>query len=141
MPRIKQKKTDPTNGVKESGFSNRLRSVLWKIPGLTVWRQNSGKMMVRDEETGIKRRFDGAPKGAADITGILAPEGIRVEIEANGKRGKMRPEQIQWAVRIQNAGGLYLYAPMFKDRHANESVSYWKMALEDLIAQRRKGVE
>jgi hypothetical protein len=140
--RIKQpKKPDPTGNVKEAGFSKRLRSVLWKIPGVTVWRQNSGKMLAEDRVTGKRRGFEGAPKGAADITGLLAPEGTRIEIETKGKRGKMRADQIKWAVKIQNGGGIYLYAPMFRDRHVNESVNYWKMALEDLIAQRRKGIE
>ena len=45
-----------------------------------------------------------APVGAADLTGVVAPEGWRVELEVKGARTRETPEQVRWRERMTALG-------------------------------------
>lgn len=75
-----------------------------KFPGSRAWRNNV-----------LVARIDGRVlraglKGQADITGIAAPSGRRIEIEVKADRDRMRPEQIAFRDAILAAGGIHVIA-------------------------------
>ena len=76
------------------------------IDGLRVWPQNSGKIVIPGP---VRRAFDaGVPKGAADVSGILSPEGVRIEIELKSRTARLTEEQRLWGAAITNLGGIYV---------------------------------
>lgn len=90
--------------MSEHAFQTRLLLALSKIGGVRVWRQNVGTVRVPGSERFFRA---GPPKGAADITGIIAPEGLRLEIEC--KAGTKRtPEQLAWGETMATLGAVYL---------------------------------
>lgn len=70
------------------------------IPGLVVWRSNTGV----SRSGGRFVRF--GIKGQGDITGLL-PGGKRLELEVKLPGGKVSPEQVEFGARINAAGGLW----------------------------------
>ena len=76
------------------------------IPGVVVWRQNSGLLYAPDGRGGF-RRVRAAMPGAADISGIL-PGGRRLEIECKAATGKLRQEQVEFGRMVLEHGGCYL---------------------------------
>ena len=82
-------------------------------PSVRLWRQNTGAAR---GPGGVYIRF-GVP-GQADISGILAPHGQRIEIEAKTKTGRQRPEQKKWQAMIERFGGLYILARSVDDVRA-----------------------
>lgn len=77
------------------------------IPGVVVWRQNSGLYYVPDGRGGF-RRVRAAIPGAADITGLA--RGRRLEIECKTATGKLSDDQIAFGRMILDNGGIYLVA-------------------------------
>jgi hypothetical protein len=75
-----------------------------RIPGVEVWRMNTGGARTA---TGFVRY--GEP-GQADLAGLMAPTGRRLEIELKAKRGKLRDTQEEYRERIERCGGLYIVA-------------------------------
>ena len=69
--------------------------------GFPAWRQNAGGV-----PTG-SYRMRLAPKGAADITGIL-PDGRRLEVECKLPGRKQSPSQREFEQLIADCGGVYL---------------------------------
>jgi hypothetical protein len=89
----------------EQEFMRRLMLALGRRPDLRIWRQNVGSIPVRDAAGRIVRVFhSGIPKGAADISGFVRPEGWRFELEIKGADTPMTPEQEQFA-RLLHDGG------------------------------------
>ena len=60
-----------------------------ELPALRLWRQPSGRVPAL--RGGV---VEGAPNGAADLSGIVRPEGWRVEVEVKGAK---TPEQANQA--------------------------------------------
>ena len=86
-----------------------LMLALGALPWCRVWRQNSGTIVFRDPSGSTRAFHAGPPKGAADISGIVIPEGWRLEIEC--KAGTKRTsEQVRWAEFIARSGGVYVLA-------------------------------
>jgi hypothetical protein len=87
-----------------------------------VWSQEAVTFVIRDEETRdveyVKRA--GPPKGAADITGIIKPEGWRLEIECKIGSRKRSPQQDRWGEFVQSFGGIYIL--LSSDNTVNECV-------------------
>jgi hypothetical protein len=124
----------------ESEFMRRLMLALGRRPYMRIWRQNVGSVPVRGEGGAVLRVFHaGAPKGAADITGYVRPEGWRLEIEVKGPGGALRPEQETFA-RIVTAGGcVYALARYDAERSLAENIAAGVCAVEHAIAKRRTG--
>ena len=94
--------------INEATFTKLVLVPLCRLPGVRVWRQNVGKLTVRDPVTGAVRAFQaGPPKGAADISGGVAPEGLRLEVEVKMPRGTRTPEQLRWAEFCERMGFVY----------------------------------
>jgi len=75
-----------------------------QIPGVEVWRMNTGGART---STGFVHYGE---KGQADLAGLMAPSGRRLEIELKAARGNMRKDQIAYRARIERLGGLYIVA-------------------------------
>ncbi len=75
---------------------------------IRIWRQNTGSVPVRNTSGIVLRYFHaGPPTGAADLSGIVRPEGWRLEIEMKSATGTRSVEQTRWADMIVAAGGVY----------------------------------
>lgn len=75
-------------------------------PSVLVWRMNTGAME-RTNAAGRKRFVRFGRPGQADITGILRPWGIRLEIEVKRPGGEPTRDQIEFCDAVQSAGGVY----------------------------------
>lgn len=75
-----------------------------RFPGSRAWRNNAVVAAIdgRVIRAGIK--------GQADITGIAAPSGRRIEIEVKAGRDRMRPEQAAFREAVLAAGGIHVIA-------------------------------
>jgi hypothetical protein len=76
------------------------------IPGVRVWRFNVGAF--KDPKSGKVYKF-GVP-GQADVGGILAPSGRRLEVELKSATGRQTEDQRAWQLEIETRGGLYVLA-------------------------------
>lgn len=76
------------------------------MPGIKVWRQNTGAARYVDKRG--KPRFVrfGMP-GSADLTGLVLPSGRRIEIEVKAPGGKLTQAQEAFGLGIEKAGGIY----------------------------------
>ncbi len=68
-----------------------------------VWRQNAGTFSSLDGGRIVKA----APKGAADLTGLVLPLCRRLELEVKTKRGRESKAQKNWQALIERMGGYY----------------------------------
>lgn len=94
------------------------------LPGVVVWRQNSGLYYTPDGRGGW-RRVRAAIPGAADITGLIRGDhgdghrsGRRLEIECKTRAGRQSEDQRAFQRVIEDHGGLYVLA-----RSAEEAVA------------------
>jgi hypothetical protein len=93
----------------EIPFMRELMLALGSHPALRIWRQNTGKIPVRDRSGKVLRIFDpGVPNGAADISGIVRSSGKRIEIETKAEDGVQSDEQKRWQRMIEAFGGIYV---------------------------------
>ncbi len=107
-------------------------------PDVRLWRQNVGRIPLRDAAGNITRVFHaGPPRGAADLSGIIRPEGWRLEIEVKAAGGKRTPEQLRWAEFIGSSGGIYLLAAFDPDLAMTDNVQQVVDALDTAVAKRR----
>ncbi len=123
--------------------ANIILAVAAEFPDTVVWRSNVGRgispgivqkclTLLRQgriaEAIGILRwppsiTF-GVP-GQADISGILAPSGRRLEIEVKAGRDRLSEQQKKFAAMIRRAGGVYIEA-----RSAEDAVDGIRSAVE-----------
>ena len=89
----------------ESTYQAALDDALNALPDVRVWRQNAGRV-----RTDKGHWYVGAPAGAADLSGIVTPEGWRLEVECKARTGKARASQDRWARFITRSGGIYVRA-------------------------------
>lgn len=94
----------------EAELMNQILLAFGARPDLKIWRSN---VLVARDRTG--RVVRAGIKGQADISGILAPQGRRVEIEVKTATGRQRPEQKNWQAMIEAMGGIYVVARSVED--------------------------
>lgn len=75
-----------------------------------LWRANV--LVARTKDGRVVRA--GMP-GQADLSGIRAGTGQRVEIEVKGPRGRQTEEQQRWQAMIERFNGLYILARSVDD--------------------------
>jgi hypothetical protein len=89
----------------EGNFKRDLLAAINTTPGLRAWRQQSGMTRVK------RGMLHLAPKGAADVIGIAAPDGLSFQVETKSRSGwEQQPEQKAWQADTEAAGGVYLLA-------------------------------
>lgn len=103
-----------------------------KTTGLVYWRQNSGFVPVR----GGKGRIRLGASGLPDICVVCAPTGRFLGLEVKTAYGKIRPSQLEFAEKSQNAGAHYFIVRSLADaRTVVEKV----LALEKRIKEKLNG--
>ena len=119
--------------ISEQDFSNALRvAVTAARMGVTLWRQPAGKVRT-DRGTWIEC----APVGAADLTGVVAPEGWRVELEVKGAKTRETPEQRHWKERMAALGCVALTLRLDASRTLAENATDAAETVRAAIASRR----
>lgn len=88
----------------EQEFQQRFRTAVTdaqpKLP-LRIWRQPAGRIAAK--RGGY---VECAPVGAADLSGIVKPEGWRIEVEMKAATTAESNEQGPWAEFIRESGGI-----------------------------------
>lgn len=79
-----------------------LLAVPQRFPDSRVWRNN--RLVARD----AKRTISAGVDGQADISGILAPKGKRLEIEVKAGKDRSSDAQRDFGAMITRAGGVYV---------------------------------
>jgi len=87
----------------EQAFMKLLMIALCRALPVRCWRQNAGRW-----RTEKGHWIEGAPKGAADLSGIILGSGKRLEIEVKAQKGRISDEQKHWAEKIAEFGGVYV---------------------------------
>lgn len=78
--------------------------------------------------TGVAQSFDGKRTikfglpGSADITGLIGPRGIRVELEVKTGKGEQRDDQRVFQHMIERLGGIYAICRSVEDAKRAVSV-------------------
>lgn len=125
--------------MREIPFMKRLLVAFGQIPGVTVWRQNSGTILFRDAKTGKPRTFRaGVPAGAGDISGIVDPFGWRIEIEVKAEGGVVSEDQARWRANMQRAGAVYLTCAYDESRTVEQNVAAWQVALSQALLEKAR---
>jgi hypothetical protein len=119
--------------AREQVFQNKLLVALSKVEGVRVWRQNSGTV-VAARGGAVK----GAPVGAADITGIVGPEGWRLEIECKGAATSITKSQTRWIDTMRDLGAIACVVRESDSTDVDTSVALAVGAITKAIAERRE---
>lgn len=124
--------------MSEAEFMRRLMLALGRRPDMRIWRQNVGSVPVRDGEGRIQRVFhSGMPKGAADISGYVRPEGWRLEIEVKGPGGVVSAEQVTFARLVTQGGCIYALVRYDAARTLQANLAAGVRLVEEAIDKRR----
>lgn len=98
----------PQKSPDELEFQDHLKLHLGAHPWFRWWRQNCGVVPIRNLAGKVERYFHaGPPTGASDLSGIVRPEGWRLEVELKSPTGTRSDAQIAWAEFIVSSGGVY----------------------------------
>jgi hypothetical protein len=121
----------------EQDFLENLMLALGQRLDLKCWRQNTGQVNTihRGKVTGVFRA--GPPTGAADVSGIVGPEGWRLEIELKGAKTKVRDPQIAWGEMISSRGGVHTQIRYDEAMTMQENIESAVHAVDAAIAERR----
>ena len=111
----------------ELTFQSRLALALSKRPNTRIWRVNVGTV----ERAAGGFFHAGPPKGAADLAGIIGPEGWSLQIECKAAGRKRKPEQVAWAEMVTALGAVYLLAD------ARDGVEATLARLDAMLDERR----
>ena len=98
---------------KEIDLQQRIRLALGLRPELRLYRNNCGSLP--DPKTGRPVQF-GLARGSADLIGwrtvVVTPDmvgqrlAVFTSIEVKTPRGRLTPEQHNWLLAVQTAGGI-----------------------------------
>jgi hypothetical protein len=121
----------------ETFFQNQLSAAL-NAPGrfTRLNRQNAGKVEVRQRGGASGGWIDLAPVGAADLSGLVAPEGWRLEVEVKVQEPH-KAEQISWQNFIRMFGGIYVLVRWVPGLLVEANVARGVQLVDDAIAARR----
>lgn len=124
--------------VDEHPYMQHLLLALGALPWCRVWRQNTGKVLVRDERGNPLRTFNaGPPPGAADISGLVRPDGYRLEVETKAEDGDLRKEQEKWRDMIIAGGGVYVVSQYDESIDMPENVRLGVSRVFHAVTERR----
>jgi hypothetical protein len=89
-------------------------------PRLRIWRVNTGMGWFADGKPARKTDRGAYPvkfgvPGQADISGLLLPNGRRLEIETKTIKGRQSKEQAAWQRITERFGGMYILARSVSD--------------------------
>ena len=96
--------------MRESEVQQAILREFGALPWLRIWRANV--LVARDARGQMVRA---GIKGQADLSGLLAPDGRRLEIECKTATGRQTKEQRAWERMIRAHGGVYILARSVED--------------------------
>lgn len=109
--RARRRKTLADGSVPERVIQAQILDWL-KDSGVLHWRANSGIAF-----TGHRRIFLG-PDGMPDIVLLAPPNGKFVGLEVKSKNGSVRKDQVAFAKKISDVGGMYFIVRSLTDAKA-----------------------
>lgn len=118
----------------ETAWKNRLLAAFGEVPGVLVWCQNAGKLVVNGP--GGVYAIKLAPEGAADITGV-GPGGVHIEVECKMSKGRNRAAQLHWAERMSGLGAVHFAAWYDASLTVEANVEAQVTRLRELLSARR----
>lgn len=121
--------------MREKPFMDEFMIQACRLPGVKVWRQNAGNILVFDPETKIKRCIRGLPKGAADVGGIFRPGGRVLQIETKAPKKGPTPDQRRWGAMITAYGGLWIAAKPTEELDVETNALQWAQRLFRILTQ------
>ena len=122
--------------VREQVFMNAVLLVFSRIPGIMLWRQNSGRYRVAYPNGSIGW-VSGAPAGSSDLIGVVGPEGWVLAVETKRtKKDKLSREQQSFARAIHARGGIYVWLHQ-RSNNLAESVALAREKFLILLEERR----
>jgi hypothetical protein len=91
--------------VLEQDFQQHLRVEVTRSLGgrVRLWRQPSGRVVAK--RGGV---VECAPVGAADLSGVIAPTGVRLEVECKGAKTPTTDDQVRWRESMGERGAVAL---------------------------------
>lgn len=95
---------EPGHGMSEATVQAAIMIYLGSRPDVRIWRNNTGKAELR----GRMVQF-GIP-GQADLSGLRAPNGARLEVEVKSDKGRLGPQQAKFGKMITDLGGTFIVA-------------------------------
>lgn len=105
-----------------------------------VWRQNVGTVVKRDRRGDITGVFHaGPPKGASDLSGMVEPEGWRLEVEVKGAKTKHTREQKLFGAWVRRSGGVHVVIRYDANAPFEANVARGVNEVDAAIATRRAG--
>jgi hypothetical protein len=123
----------------ENEFRRCLLVHIGQNAGYRVWIQDV-KIALRDKKGKVIRMFDtGVPEGAADISGIVIPEGWRIELELKGPKTPVRPAQLRWEKLMGEMGAVYVRYRVDPKRSLEENLDRAAYELDVAIEVKRRG--
>lgn len=102
--------------MSEREIQNNIMLAIGGRSDVRLWRQNAGKFFhvpnpcPRCRTQG--RWIAGAPKGAADISGVFRGKCLQIEVKASTNQSH---EQAAWERMIRTQGGIYVLARSVED--------------------------
>jgi hypothetical protein len=123
--------------VREGPFQREMYALLCNAGRQTrVWRQQAGRLKVHGDNGPRVIHF--APAGAADLVGLVAPDGLFLEVECKSATGALREEQLAHGNFIARMGGVYVvvYGPR-ELVDMPRAIAAGLLAVDQAIANRR----
>lgn len=118
----------------EYPFMKHLMIALGRRKDMKIWRQNTGGVEVYKNGGSAGWFHAGPPDGAADISGIVSPEGCRLEIETKGEDTVTREAQDAWCAMIRRCGGVYVRVRYDEANTMPENVADAVRAIESEVS-------
>lgn len=100
--------------MKESVVQRHVIEVLKLRRDIVAWRTNAGAAKMAGAGGRIRPVFFGK-KGGGDITGLIKPWGVHLEIECKRPGGKQTVHQIAHEHNVRACGGVYLLVDSIDD--------------------------
>ncbi len=123
--------------TREVAFMRHLLLALGRHPNFRLWRQNVGRVPILNAGRVARVFSAGPPKGAADLSGYVSPEGWRLEIEVKGDATPLRPEQVTFARNVTQAGCVYVLVRYDDAQSLEANLSEAVTVVEEAITRRR----
>ena len=126
--------------VIEQDYMKEMMIALGSRPDMRIHRQNTGSVEVIKKGRHAGVFHAGPPAGAADISGLVSPEGWRIEIETKGEKTETSEAQNAWREMISSFGGIYVRIRYDTGMTMLENVEAGVWAVERAIEERRRRV-
>jgi hypothetical protein len=121
----------------EQDFLEELLKALGSRDSIKLHRQNVGQVLAHRGGRPIGIFKAGPPKGASDLSGIVSPEGWRIELELKSAKAVTTEPQVNWGIMIKRFGGVHAQIRFNEALTMQENVELGVQTVDAAIAERR----